>query len=67
VKLDGSRSHRYIQVVGEKANTCGTTAHDAVAGRFDHGKPGVPAKSSEGEAVTGEHGARKCEADSLLG
>merc|ERR1712048_958586 len=63
------------QVVGEKANTCGTTAYNIITGKFDHDEfnscftasIGIGSECSECYAVTGEYGAQNCKADCLLG
>jgi len=63
------------QVVGTKANTCGTTAYNVITGKFDHDKfnscftasIGIGSACSECYAVTGEYGAQNCKADCLLG
>merc|ERR1712167_485245 len=63
------------QVVGDKANTCGTTAYNIITGKFDHDKfkscftssIGISTTCSECYAATGEYGAQNCKADCLLG
>jgi len=63
------------QVVGEKANTCGTGAYNILTGTFNHDKfndcftasIGIGATCSECYAATGEYGAKNCKADCLLG
>merc|ERR1711998_623396 len=63
------------QVVGDKANACGTTAFNIITGKFDHDKfnscfsasIGISSTCSECYAATGEYGAKKCQADCLLG
>merc|ERR1711943_90436 len=62
------------QVVGKKANDCGTTAYNIITGKFDHDKfnscftasIGIGSACSECYAVTGEYGAQNCKADCLL-
>merc|ERR1711881_568064 len=63
------------KVVGDKANTCGTTAFNIITGKFDHDKfnscftssIGISTTCSECYAATGEYGAQNCKADCLLG
>jgi hypothetical protein len=63
------------QVVGKKANDCGTTAYNIITGKFDHDKfnscftasIGIGSACSECYAVTGDYGAQNCKADCLLG
>jgi len=63
------------KTVGDKANTCGTTAYNIITGKFDHGKfndcftsaMSISATCSECYAATGEYGAKNCKADCLLG
>merc|ERR1712070_951604 len=63
------------KTVGDKANTCGTTAYNIITGKFDHDKfntcftaaMGISTGCSECYAVTGEYGAQNCKADCLLG
>merc|ERR1712070_982325 len=63
------------QVVGDKANTCGTTAYNIITGKFDHDKfnscftasIGIGSACSECYAATVEYGAQNCKADCLLG
>jgi len=62
------------EVVGEKANTCGTTSYNIITGKFDHDKfnacfsssIGISTTCSECYAVTGEYGAKNCKADCIL-
>merc|ERR1712100_437635 len=61
------------EVVGDKANSCGTTAYNVITGKFDHDKfnscftasIGIGSACSECYAVTGEYGAQNCKADCL--
>merc|ERR1712046_371263 len=63
------------QTVGDKANTCGTTAYNVITGKFDHDKfngcftaaMSISTTCSDCYAVTGEYGAKNCKADCLLG
>merc|ERR1712080_566751 len=63
------------QTVGDKANSCGTTAYNFITGKFDHDKfntcftaaMSISATCSECYAATGEYGAKNCKADCLLG
>merc|ERR1712167_214323 len=63
------------KTVGDKANTCGTTAYNIITGKFDHDKfntcftaaMSISSTCSECYAATGEYGAKNCKADCLLG
>jgi hypothetical protein len=63
------------QVVGKKANDCGTSSYNILTGNFNHDKfnscfsasAGISTTCSECYAATGEYGAKNCKADCLLG
>merc|ERR1712072_749090 len=65
----------YPKTVGDKANSCGTTAYNIITGKFDHDKfntcftaaMSISSTCSECYAATGEYGAKNCKADCLLG
>merc|ERR1712166_814808 len=62
------------QVVGDKANTCGTKSYNIITGKFDHDKfnacftdsIGISTTCSECYAATGEYGAKNCKADCIV-
>jgi len=63
------------QVVGDKANTCGSSSYNILTGNFNHDKfndcfsssIGISKTCAECYATTGEYGAKNCKADCLLG
>merc|ERR1712070_61666 len=63
------------QVVGKKANDCGTSSYNIHTGNFNHDKfnscftasAGIGNACSECYAATGEYGAKNCKADCHLG